>query len=60
MLIDVDGRPNNLEAMKNVYAGLPKVSVKPLHFAAQDISGERLLTMMKVEEHGKATEALKG
>jgi hypothetical protein len=35
--------------MEAVYAGLPGVIVEPLHFAASDISGERLLAMMKVD-----------
>ncbi|THG98001.1 hypothetical protein EW026_g4117 [Hermanssonia centrifuga] len=42
--------PTNLHAMRKVYAGLPGVKVEPLHFAPEDISGERLLTMMKVDE----------
>ncbi|EIN14675.1 hypothetical protein PUNSTDRAFT_140908 [Punctularia strigosozonata HHB-11173 SS5] len=41
--------PNSLKAMRKVYAGLPGVDVQPLHFAAQDISAERLLCMMKVD-----------
>lgn len=44
-------RPNNLRAMRTVYQGLPGVQVEPLHFAPQDISGERLLAMMKVDEN---------
>jgi hypothetical protein len=43
-------RPNNLRSMRMVYAGLPGVCVEPLHFASRDISGERLLSMMKVDE----------
>ncbi|EKM56169.1 uncharacterized protein PHACADRAFT_209653 [Phanerochaete carnosa HHB-10118-sp] len=43
--------PANIQAMRRVYAGLPSVHVKPLHFSAADISGERLLAMMKVEEN---------
>ena len=39
--------------MKKVYSGLPKVRVEPLHFAPEDISGDRLLAMMKVEESGR-------
>jgi hypothetical protein len=35
--------------MRQVYAGLPNVRVAPLHFAPEDISGERLLAMMKVD-----------
>lgn len=35
--------------MRRVYAGLPNVRVEPLHFAAEDISGPRLLAMMKVD-----------
>ena len=37
--------------MKKVYAGLPNVKVEPLHFAPEDISGGRLLAMMKVDEN---------
>ncbi|KAI0314555.1 hypothetical protein OF83DRAFT_1136202 [Amylostereum chailletii] len=44
--------PNNLTAMSKVYSGLPGVTVHPLHFGPQDIGGERLLAMMKVEENG--------
>jgi hypothetical protein len=33
-----------------MYAGLPGVRVEPLHFASWNISGERLLSMMKVDE----------
>lgn len=36
--------------MTEVYAVLPDVTVKPLHFAPEDISAERLLAMMKVDE----------
>jgi hypothetical protein len=43
-------RPNNLRSMRMVYAGLPGVRVEPLHFSSRDISGERLLSMMKVDE----------
>ena len=43
-------RPSYLEAMKKVYKGLPSVRVQPLHFSPQEISGERLLAMMKVDE----------
>jgi hypothetical protein len=39
--------------MKQVYAGLPQVAVKPLHFSPDDISGSRLLAMMKVDEHAR-------
>ncbi|KAF8651072.1 hypothetical protein AX16_004934 [Volvariella volvacea WC 439] len=42
--------PKTVKAMKEVYASLPSVEVKPLHFAMPDISGERLLSMMKVDE----------
>jgi hypothetical protein len=35
--------------MRQVYAGLPNVRVAPLHFAPEDISGERLLAIMKVD-----------
>lgn len=37
--------------MRKVYAGLPRVTVEPLLFAPDDISGERLLAMMKVDEN---------
>lgn len=46
-------RPNNLRTMKEVYAPLRNVKVEPLRFAAKDISGERLLAMMKVEDGGR-------
>lgn len=39
--------------MRRVYAGLPAVKVEPLHFSPEDINGERLLAMMKVEEGGR-------
>jgi hypothetical protein len=35
--------------MKQVYARLPNVTVAPLYFAPEDISGDRLLAMMKVD-----------
>ncbi|EIN04825.1 hypothetical protein PUNSTDRAFT_138025 [Punctularia strigosozonata HHB-11173 SS5] len=41
--------PNSLRCMREVYKGLPGVEVQPLHFAARDISAERLLCMMKVD-----------
>lgn len=41
---------SSLRSMTRVYQGLPKVNVCPLHFAAEDISGERLLAMMKVDD----------
>ncbi|KIP08577.1 hypothetical protein PHLGIDRAFT_44166, partial [Phlebiopsis gigantea 11061_1 CR5-6] len=43
--------PTNLQAMRRVYAPLPSVRVEPLHFSPEDISGERLLAMMKVDEN---------
>ncbi|THG98002.1 hypothetical protein EW026_g4118 [Hermanssonia centrifuga] len=43
--------PSNLQSMRKVYAGLPRVKVEPLHLAPEDISGERLLSMMKVDEN---------
>lgn len=49
-------RPTNLVAMTKVYAALPDVTVKPLHFAPEDISGERLLAMMKVDENSRKPE----
>lgn len=36
--------------MRRVYAGLPGVSVEPLHFAPGDINGSRLLSMMKLAD----------
>jgi hypothetical protein len=36
--------------MRKVYKGIPGVVVEPLHFSPQDISGERLLAMMKVDD----------
>jgi hypothetical protein len=45
--------PSDLRAMKAVYAGLTYVQVEPLHFSPEDISGDRLLAMMKVEESGR-------
>jgi hypothetical protein len=35
--------------MRRVYSALPNVTVAPLHFAPEDISGDRLLAMMKVD-----------
>ncbi|EIM79532.1 uncharacterized protein STEHIDRAFT_163570 [Stereum hirsutum FP-91666 SS1] len=43
--------PNRVGAMKSVYANLPGVKVEALRFASGDISGERLLAMMKVDDH---------
>lgn len=43
--------PTYVKAMRKVYAGLPRVTVEPLLFAPDDISGERLLAMMKVDEN---------
>ena len=37
--------------MRQVYAGLPAVHVEPLRFSPEDISGERLLAMMKIDEN---------
>jgi hypothetical protein len=42
--------PNSVPVMKNIYAGLRSVDVAPLHFCQEDINGERLLSMMKVDE----------
>lgn len=36
--------------MRAVYADLPGVKVEPLRFTSADISGERLLAMMKVDD----------
>ena len=36
--------------MTKVYSGLPHVKVRPLLFSPYDLSGERLLSMMKVDE----------
>ena len=41
--------------MRKVYAGLSGVRVEPLHFAPEDISGDRLLAMMKVDESNRAS-----
>jgi hypothetical protein len=35
--------------MRRLYAPLTSVTVAPLHFAPEDINGERLLSMMKVD-----------
>lgn len=45
-------RPSNLETMKRVYAGLPGVQVKAMHFTSADISAQRLLSIMKVDGTG--------
>ena len=42
-----------MEKMRAVYANLPGVEVKALRFASGDISGERLLAMMKVDENNR-------
>ena len=42
--------PSYLRAMRKVYSVLPHVKVEPLLFSSEDISGERLLSMMKVDE----------
>lgn len=39
--------------MREVYAPLSHVKVAPLHFATDDISGDRLLAMMKVESDAR-------
>lgn len=39
--------------MRAVYANLPGVKVEALRFASGDISGERLLAMMKVDESNR-------
>jgi hypothetical protein len=41
--------------MQEVYAGLPGVSVEPLHFASSDISADRLLAMMKANAGERAS-----
>ncbi|KAF7791007.1 hypothetical protein EIP86_001966 [Pleurotus ostreatoroseus] len=43
--------------MRKVYAGLPNVRVEPLLFSPEDISGERLLAMMKVDENAQSVMA---
>lgn len=43
--------------MRRVYAGLPSVQVEPLLFSHEDISGERLLAMMKVDEDTREFQA---
>ncbi|EIM83172.1 uncharacterized protein STEHIDRAFT_62930, partial [Stereum hirsutum FP-91666 SS1] len=45
--------PNNIKAMRHVYSPLPNVKVEALHFSTKDISGERLLAMMKVDDSGQ-------
>ncbi|GJE88802.1 hypothetical protein PsYK624_048890 [Phanerochaete sordida] len=45
--------PSNLETMKRAYAALPNVEVKPLFFGPRDISGERLLSIMRVDKHSQ-------
>lgn len=45
-------RPTYLRAMRRVYAGLP-VRVEPLLFSPEDISGERLLAMMKIDDNAR-------
>jgi hypothetical protein len=42
-------RPNQVPSMRRLYAPLTSVTVAPLHFAPEDINGERLLSMMKVD-----------
>ncbi|KAF8518615.1 hypothetical protein JB92DRAFT_3112943 [Gautieria morchelliformis] len=42
--------PNSLDIMRGVYSTLPEVEVMPLHFAPEDLSGGRILAMMKVEQ----------
>ncbi|VDC07734.1 unnamed protein product [Peniophora sp. CBMAI 1063] len=42
--------PNSITNMRRVYAGLPGVTVEPLHFAPGDINGSRLLSMMKLAD----------
>jgi hypothetical protein len=42
--------PNTLDIMRGVYSRLPEVEVMPLHFASEDLSGGRILAMMKVEQ----------
>lgn len=37
--------------MREVYSDLPGVDVHPLRLASQDISGERLLSIMRVDEN---------
>lgn len=38
--------------MREVYSELPAVNVEPLHFSIEDINGERLLAIMKVDDSG--------
>ena len=35
--------------MKRVYSALPNVQVLPLHIAEKDLTGDRLLAMMKID-----------
>lgn len=37
--------------MRKVYSPFPNVKVEPLRFSSKEISGERLLSMMKVEDN---------
>jgi hypothetical protein len=39
--------------MRAVYAGLPGVRVEPLRFSSEDISGHRLLAMMKIDDSNR-------
>jgi hypothetical protein len=39
--------------MKTVYQGLSHVRVEALRFSPDDISGDRLLAMMKVDDGGR-------
>ena len=36
--------------MRSVYSRLPEVRVEPLHFAPEDLSGDIILAMMKVDQ----------
>ena len=53
VLFTANRSPNHVKTMQQVYASLPNVKVEPLHFSAKDISGERLLAMMNVDDNGR-------
>jgi hypothetical protein len=44
-----DPKPGNISHMRRIYSVLPNVAVSPLYFAPEDINGDRLLAMMKVD-----------
>jgi hypothetical protein len=42
--------------MKSVYKALSHVRVEALRFSPEDISGDRLLAMMKVDDGGRESD----